>query len=274
MARRQSGSRRGRGRPPTLCREQILEKALDLVQRDGREALTMRAVAEDLGTGPMSLYTHVRNKDDLLEGVAGLAFERLKMGLIAAGSWQERIAAWMHSMRDQLLRHPELMELFGRQQHGSPLLLRTCSTLAEILSEAGLEVPAAVEAAQGLIWSVLGFMLLDTGSTRAAASEAPEVQHAKALSSLSDEERASIEPLVPPRDLPPVRACCLRCANRSWLATWGTVFHTAVRATASRARVARKVEDAAHPTNWPSRSTTTSCMARAGARSMDSRVAP
>ncbi len=197
MARRQSGGRRGRGRPPTLSREQILETALDLVERDGREALTMRAVADELGTGPMSLYTHVRSKDDLLEGVAGLAFGRLKVDLVAAGSWQERIGAWMHSMREQLLGHPELMELFGRQQYGSPLLLRTWSTLAEILSEAGLQVPAAVEAAQGLIWSVLGFTVLDAGSTLAAASEAPEVQYARALSSLSDEERASIEPFLP-----------------------------------------------------------------------------
>jgi AcrR family transcriptional regulator len=197
MARTQSGGRRGRGRPPTLSRAQILEKALDLVERDGREALTMRAVADELGTGPMSLYTHVRSKDDLLEGVAGLAFERLKMDLVAAGSWQERIAAWMHSMREQLLRHPELMELFGRQQHGSPLLLRNCSTLAGILAKAGMDVPAAVEAAQGMIWSALGFVLLEAGSTRAAASEAPEVQYARALSSLSDEERASIEPFLP-----------------------------------------------------------------------------
>ena len=45
----------------------------------------------------------VQNKDDLLEGVAGLAFERLKMDLVGSGSWQERIAAWMHSMREQLL---------------------------------------------------------------------------------------------------------------------------------------------------------------------------
>jgi AcrR family transcriptional regulator len=170
---------------------------LHLVQRDGREALTMRAVADELGTGPMSLYTHVRDKDDLLEGVAGLAFERLEVDLAAGGSWQERIATWMHSMREQLLRHPELMELIGRQQHGSPLLLRTCRTVAEILNEAGMEVPVAVEAAQGLIWSVLGFTLLDAGSTRAAASEAPEVQYAMALSSLSDEERTSIEPFLP-----------------------------------------------------------------------------
>jgi AcrR family transcriptional regulator len=167
------------------------------VQRDGREALTMRAVADELGTGPMSLYTHLRGKDDLLEGVATLAFDRLEVKLGAEGTWQERLSAWMHSMREQLLEYPELMELFGRQQHGSPLLLRTCSTVAGILAEAGMEIPAAAEAAQGLIWSVLGFTLLDSGSTRAAASEAPEVQHAMALSSLSDEERASIEPFLP-----------------------------------------------------------------------------
>jgi AcrR family transcriptional regulator len=197
MARRRSGDKRGRGRPSTLSREQILEKALDLVQRDGREALTMRAVADELGTAPMSLYTHLSGKDDLMEGVAALAFDRLEVELAAEGAWQERLSTWMHSMRKQLLGYPELMELIGRQQHGSPLLLRNCSTVAGILAKAGMEIPAAVEAAQGLIWSILGFTLLDAGSARAAASEAPEVQHALALSSLSDEERASIEPFLP-----------------------------------------------------------------------------
>jgi hypothetical protein len=103
----------------------------------------------------------------------------------------------MHSMREQLLGYPELMELFGRQQHGSPSLLRTCGTVAGILGRAGMEVPAAVEAAQGLIWSALGFVVLDAGGTQAAAGQAPEVQYAMALASLSDEERASIEPFLP-----------------------------------------------------------------------------
>jgi TetR/AcrR family tetracycline transcriptional repressor len=199
MVKAKSGAarRRGRGRPASFSREQILETGLQLVRREGRDGLTMRAVADELGTGPMSLYTHVRGKDDLLEGMALLVFEGLDLGLGVEGSWQEQLSAWMGSMRDQLLEYPELVELAGRQQYGSPLLLGTCSAVAAVLADAGLDDADAVEAAQGLIWSAIGFVLLDAGSTQAATKEAPEVQLASALFAIAPEERASIEHLVP-----------------------------------------------------------------------------
>jgi AcrR family transcriptional regulator len=54
------------GRPPRLSREAVLDAAEEIVELDGPEALTMRRVAEGLGSSPMALYRHVRDKDELL----------------------------------------------------------------------------------------------------------------------------------------------------------------------------------------------------------------
>jgi AcrR family transcriptional regulator len=53
-----------------MNREQILDAALALVDREGIDALTVRRLASELGVGMMSLYYHVADKDALLEGVA------------------------------------------------------------------------------------------------------------------------------------------------------------------------------------------------------------
>ena len=68
---------RARGRPPRLSRHEIVREALALVRRRGRESLTMRSLAEELGCGPMSLYSHVRDKAELLDAVGALALDRV-----------------------------------------------------------------------------------------------------------------------------------------------------------------------------------------------------
>src|SRR4030088_2786511 len=54
------------GRPPRLSRERVVEAARTIVERDGIDALTMRRVAQDVGSSPMSIYRHVRDRDELL----------------------------------------------------------------------------------------------------------------------------------------------------------------------------------------------------------------
>ena len=52
-----------------LSRDRILERAVQIADADGIEALTMRRLADDLGFEAMSLYRHVKNKDDVLDGI-------------------------------------------------------------------------------------------------------------------------------------------------------------------------------------------------------------
>ncbi len=141
-----------------LTRERIVEAALRLLARRGRGALSMRAVADALGTAPMSLYRHVRSKDDLLQAVVGTVLDRLAIDVPTRGSWTERAAVWMHSLRDQLRRSPAVVSILVHDGHYAPALLRATNGLLRILRDAGLEGRDAVRACREITWTTLGFV--------------------------------------------------------------------------------------------------------------------
>src|SRR5207249_1789339 len=141
-----------------LTRERIVEIALELLGTSGPDGLSMRALADALGTAPMSLYRHVRSKDDLLSAIVAEALEGLDFDLPARGAWPDRVAAWMHSLRDHLRRSPPVVSILMQQGHYAPALLRATNTLLAILREAGFEGRDAVRACREVMWSTLGFV--------------------------------------------------------------------------------------------------------------------
>jgi AcrR family transcriptional regulator len=195
--RQHSVSAGRRGCSPKLTRAQILTAALDLVRRDGRNALSMRSVASTLDTGTMSLYGHVRDKDDLIAGLGALALDRLRLGLDKRWTWCQRLARWMHSVRRQMVAHPEMFQLVTAQHFGSPQLLRATSEAAAILIAAGFDTRRAEEAAQEMLWIAFGFIMQEIGLRQNPPAEFPEHQLAAALASLSEDERARARPLLP-----------------------------------------------------------------------------
>ena len=93
-----------RRRPITV--ELVTETALDLVARDGYEALTMRRVAAALDTGPASLYAHVVNKDDLDDLLIGVLCARIRLPDPDPQRWREQVVDVCTQLRDQYLAHP------------------------------------------------------------------------------------------------------------------------------------------------------------------------
>jgi AcrR family transcriptional regulator len=154
-------ARRRRTRPVAdarLTRERVVRAGLALLGRRGVERLSMRALADALGTAPMSLYRHVRSKEDLLDAVVALVLNRLDFDLPERGSWSDRAAAWMHSLRNQLRRSPEVVSILMQHGHYAPALLRATDTLLGILRAAGFEGRDAVRACREIMWSTLGFV--------------------------------------------------------------------------------------------------------------------
>jgi AcrR family transcriptional regulator len=137
-----SRPRAPRAKPP-LSAEAIVDVALTLLDAEGLEAVTMRRVAELLGTGPASLYQHVSGKDELLE----LLFDRVagEIELPAApadGDWQEPLKALLRSMRTVLSSHRDIAYVtLGRIPTGSNALGIAEGMLA-IMDAGG--VPSAV----------------------------------------------------------------------------------------------------------------------------------
>jgi len=128
-----------RGRPPQRTRTQVVAAAIAIADADGLDALTMRRLAAELGAGVMSLYTYVRDKDDLVDQMVDQvsAFEPTAQpaDLLALVGWQ----------RELMLRHPWLpTALPNRQLVGANTLGYLERGLAA-LAPTGLSGPAKME---------------------------------------------------------------------------------------------------------------------------------
>ena len=88
-----------------LSRARVLRAAFDRTDKDGVEALSMRKLAQALGVEAMSLYRHVRNKGDIVDGMVDLVFAEI--GLPAADvDWKTAMRRRAISAREVLARHP------------------------------------------------------------------------------------------------------------------------------------------------------------------------
>lgn len=104
--------RRGRRGPaPEHSREQIASTAMELADADGLAAVTMRAVAAALGTGPASLYRYVRTRDELVELMVDAANGEFDYEGLPGGDWLADLLALARQSRAVFLRHPWLLDL-------------------------------------------------------------------------------------------------------------------------------------------------------------------
>src|SRR5581483_9066844 len=101
---------RRRGRPP-ITREAIVETALQLLDRDGLDQLSMRRVADALNTGPASLYWHVGNKDGLLDLVFDQIIGEMDVPPPQGDRWKEQLKQIALSQRATILRHRDLVAI-------------------------------------------------------------------------------------------------------------------------------------------------------------------
>lgn len=88
-----------------LSRERIRDAALELIDQDGLDALSMRNLARRLGVQAASLYTHFANKDAVLDAVANLLTRRVDTSGFDRG-WQAGLTTWGRSYRAALQAHP------------------------------------------------------------------------------------------------------------------------------------------------------------------------
>ena len=99
-----------------LSKERVLQAAVALADEDGLEALSMRRLADELGVKAMSLYNHVANKDDLLDGIVDAAYAEIVTPDPNA-DWKSQIRELAVSAHDVMLRHPWAS---GLQTHRTP----------------------------------------------------------------------------------------------------------------------------------------------------------
>jgi AcrR family transcriptional regulator len=106
--------------PGSLSRDRIIDVALALSEREGLEALSMRRIAAELGTGAMSLYNHVPDKATLLRGLADRVLDEIEIPENAP--WREVAEAWATSLRATLLAHHTIVAIVISTSEAQPLV--------------------------------------------------------------------------------------------------------------------------------------------------------
>jgi TetR/AcrR family tetracycline transcriptional repressor len=151
-----------------LSRERIVDAALRVMDEEGLEGVSMRRVAREVGVEAMSLYHHVRDKDDLLQGICGRVMSSYEFP-DEKGSWVERAKAGARAWRRLLQQHPDVMRLFAVTHGPSPMSaesLHPTEFALRLLKESGLSDRDSVQAFHMFGGYIQGFVMMEGGSIK------------------------------------------------------------------------------------------------------------
>src|SRR4051794_35534183 len=141
-----------------LSRERILDTALAVADEEGIEALSMRKLAQALGYEAMSLYNHVANKDDLLDGLLDAVLDETELPA-PDEHWDAAIRASAVSVHDALRRHTWAAPLLMSAAHVRPSRLRYMDSLLGRLGAAGFGPETTYHAYHVIDGHIFGFSL-------------------------------------------------------------------------------------------------------------------
>ena len=141
-----------------LSRDRILERAVQIADADGIEALTMRRLADDLGFEAMSLYRHVKNKDDVLDGIVDVVLAEIESPA-AEGEWDDAVRRSAISATDAFARHSWATDLINSPGRIRPARLAYMNELLGRLREAGFSAETTYTAYHALDAHIFGFAL-------------------------------------------------------------------------------------------------------------------
>ncbi|MCA1440347.1 TetR/AcrR family transcriptional regulator C-terminal domain-containing protein [Ensifer sp. IC4062] len=148
---------------PPLSRERIVATAVELLDAEGVDGLTMRRLADRLGSGAMSLYWHVGNKEEVFDLALDSVLEyRGPQQMAGIQGWRGEVVHMLEDWRASMLRHPWSASLLPRRALG-PNILRRLEMLSKTLSRAGV-ADADLNVA---IWSLWNYVM---GATITRAS--------------------------------------------------------------------------------------------------------
>ncbi|HEX9229400.1 MAG TPA: TetR/AcrR family transcriptional regulator [Arthrobacter sp.] len=143
---------------PRLSRESVLRGAVAVADAGGIGALTMRSLADALEVKPMSIYHHVANKDDVLDGIVDIVFSEIDLPAIG-GDWHAEMRRRASSAREAMRRHPWAIGLVETRTSPGPATLKHHNAVIGTLRQAGFSVEMTAHAYALIDAYVYGFAL-------------------------------------------------------------------------------------------------------------------
>jgi len=204
------------GRPAKLSRARLQAAALELVDEHGLAGLTMRALAERVGTAPMTLYNHVAGRAELEALVVDAVLAETRWRNAPTADWRDALREVAIAMWRAARAHPHVIPLIPARRSRSAALREPSEALLEALARSGRSGASLLVAFRSVTALVLGFAQGElAGPLTAAAGEAPaavieqfralpafryprliEIATAAATSDPEDEFRAGLELLI------------------------------------------------------------------------------
>jgi len=126
---------------------------------EGLRAVTMRRIAAELEVEAMSLYHHVRNKEDLLDGMVDAVFAEIELPADDATDWSAAMSDRAGSLRQVLLAHPWAVTLMESRRHPGPNTLRHHDAVIGCCRRLGLSVEMTAHAFSLIDSYVYGFVM-------------------------------------------------------------------------------------------------------------------
>ena len=147
-----------RERRPALTRARVLKGAMAVADAGGLASLTIRSLAQELRVKPMSVYYHVANKEEILDGIVDLVFSEIDLPTVG-GDWRIEMTRRSHSARVVLRRHPWALLLLESRRSPGPATLAHHDAVLGTFREAGWSVTGTAHAYALLDAFVFGFAL-------------------------------------------------------------------------------------------------------------------
>jgi TetR/AcrR family tetracycline transcriptional repressor len=184
------------GRPP-LTRERVVDAALHVMDEEGLDAVSMRRVARAVGVEAMSLYHHVEDKEDLLDGICERVMAEFDFPE-PVEDWAENCRRGARAWRRLLQAHPAVMRLFAEQRGPVRSIdsMRPMEFALRILKSSGLSDRDTAQAFHAFGGYIQGFVMMELGSIVGA----PDAEHLNAHTQLAEalpEEFAALQAAAP-----------------------------------------------------------------------------
>ncbi|HEY1966476.1 MAG TPA: TetR/AcrR family transcriptional regulator C-terminal domain-containing protein [Pseudonocardia sp.] len=170
----------GRRRPERLISvDEVLEVGLRIADGEGLNALSMRRVADELGVGAMTIYSYVRSKEEMLDGIATRVLGNLPADDPSRDGWRERLELAAHHLHVALRDHPGVAQIVGSHRGPIPALDHYREKMLGILLDAGIPAGRAGQVLSALAAYAAGFAHIE--QSRAGNEPSDEVRRLRRL---------------------------------------------------------------------------------------------
>ena len=148
---------------PALSREMVADRAVELADTEGLEAVTVRRLATELGVTPMALYWHFRNKEELLAGLADRVWSELDTDVDDAEPWHRQLRGLLESLLQVLRSHPCASQLILEGEKQSSSMQLASEMTLEVLHRGGFGPEQAAEITRNALWTGLMLVMSEPG---------------------------------------------------------------------------------------------------------------